>query len=123
MVLLVQKTQTGRKTTGISEFHDWRVLLGLTQLAAAELLGVTATTAQRWDAHPGAAPATLADAMAHHTVMRAEVARIRGSWLDSDFERAQFVETEGASLEATIEGLGVTHQLAVDYGLAHHLFG
>lgn len=118
-----QRTKRKRSTSGVSDFHEWRVTMGLTQGDAAELLGVTPNTAQRWDAHPGAAPGTLDGAMNYHTIMRHEVKRISSTWLDSDRMRALLVEGKAsAATEANLEALGLTQMLAVEYGLSHGLF-
>ncbi len=118
-----QSAKGNRATSGISDFHDWRIELKLTQFDASQLLGVTASTTQRWDAHPGAAPTLLEPAMAYHEIMRAEVKRISESWLDDNITREQFAKGyPDAATEANIELLGVTQMLAVEYGLKHKLF-
>jgi len=120
---VVQSHKRNRATSGISDFHEWRQALKLTQLDASRLLGVHPGTIQRWDAHPGAAPTTLEGCMAYHEIMRAEVKRISESWLDDNITREQFAKGyPDAATEANIELLGVTQMLAVEYGLKHKLF-
>ena len=117
-----QAPKIGRASSGTSSFSEWRGRLGLTQLDAAELLGVGATTTQRWDAHPRAAPPLLTPAMAYHETMRAESAWIKNAWLP---EEAAAALIDGRTMPATRENINLLSpagKLALEYGLAHALF-
>lgn len=135
---VLQRTQTGRASSGTSDFHVWRVRHALTQGDAAELLGVNPSTAQRWDAYPEKAPAVLEHALGLHDLLRAEVAAYRHA-LDAHEllalrECGRITTIDGlvmklrhdSTVAAMVENLAGTtspaRKAAILYGIKHGLF-
>ena len=119
-----QATQQGRSSSGASAFSEWRGRLGLSQLDASRLLEVTATTTQRWDAHPSKAPALLTPAMRYHEGMRQEVEWIKASFLDEKAAaelRAGVLHITDSATRENIKYLSPAGRTALEYGLAHGL--
>ncbi len=135
-----QSPKAGRRTTGEdSLFHGWRVHHHMTQSECARLLGVTATTIQRWDAHEHAAPAVLEPALLYHDIMLDEIDELRDAWdyldrymlFEMDLVGLELVESviaelakdmRSAVLVQNIKGLGATATRALLYGIKHGLF-
>lgn len=136
----IQKTKTGRRTTGDdSEFHLWRVRHHLTQADCTNLFGVCDTTIQRWDAHEHAAPALLEPVLAYHSIMRAEIDELKDVWDRRDRMGFQEGDLKGLDFDALLQELardarnydlvnnmkllGLGGQAAVLYGIEHGLWG
>ncbi len=141
---LIQRPQTGRKTTGehATPFHRFRTANFLTQSAAARLLGVTATTTHRWDTIWDSAPALLEPAMRFHHIMRAvaidhirpmmdanqraimyDISRPPPSELHFDEVIHKLRESAlNAALISNLERLDEAGKQALAYGIMHGLF-
>lgn len=95
----------------------WRARMGLTQLAAARLLGVGEGSIQRWEQHLKDVP-MLEPAMRYHELMEAHIEDMESTWLSDPRDRELLAAGDPTpAVWANVSGLTPADLCALDYAL------